>query len=139
MISQISISSKIYDFLYKAKDTQDNEFTDALKWITDIMENPNRTKQNQCEICSSNKKLAVHHVKGCKFGNEVITVCYECHKTLTDKQRLWDKSWLEPDSKNNSAFLIRGFIDICELKYQKTCKGIYKLFAEKLTEGFSYE
>ena len=37
------------------------------------------------------------------------------------------------------AFLVLGLIDICELKYQKTGKEIFKIFSEKLTEGFNYE
>jgi hypothetical protein len=63
----------------------------------------------------------------------------ECHTTLTDKQRLWDRSWLDPDSENKNAFLERGLIDVCELKYDKTGFEIYKWIAKKLTRGFSYE
>ena len=138
MISQISLSGRIYDALFKAKETIDEEFKDAFDWFTDIIESEKREKQSQCEICQSDKKLDQHHIRGRKHGNECITVCSGCHKTLTDKQRLWDRSWLEPNP-NKDAFLIRGFIDICELKYERLSKIIYKLIAEKLTEGFSYD
>jgi len=123
MTSEISISNEIYDSIYKAKEILNKEYQDALDWITDIIENPNRPKRNECEICNhSNKKLELHHVRGNKHGNETITVCQECHETLTQNQRLWDRSWLNPNAENKDAFLKRGLIDICELKYKKLVK-----------------
>ena len=139
MISQLSISSKVYDAMFKAKEMQDNKYQEMSEWITDIIENEDRPKFDICEICNSDKKLEQHHIRGRKHGNECITVCQECHNTLTDKQKLWDRSWLDPDSNNKDAFLIRGIIDVCELKYQKTGIELFKLFSEKLTEGFSSE
>jgi len=140
MTSEIFISSKIFDSVYKAKEILDREYQDALDWITDIIGNPNRPKRNECEICGhSHKKLEQHHVRGNKHGNETITVCQECHETLTENQRLWDRSWLNPNAENKDAFLERGLIDICELKYKKTDKEIFKLIAEELKRGFSYE
>ena len=139
MIGQISLSSKIYDALFKAKEMQETEYQEALEWITDIIENEDRPKLDRCEICNLNKKLEQHHIRGRKHGNECITVCQECHKILTDKQRLWDRSWFDPDSENKDAFLIRGFIDVCNLKYEKTGTEIFKILSEKLTEGFSYD
>jgi hypothetical protein len=133
MNSEISISSKIYDSIFKAKEILDKEYQDALEWITDIKENPNRPKRNECEICNSNKKLELHHVRGKKHGNETITVCHDCHEILTNKQRLW------PDTENKGAFLELGLIDICGLKYEKTGQEIFKLIAEELTKGFSYD
>jgi len=139
MTSEISISIEIYDSIYKAKEIMDNEYEDALKWITDIIENPNRPKRNECEICNSNKKLEQHHIRGRKHGNETITVCHECHDILTVNQRLWDRSWFDPNAENNEVFLQRGLIDICELKYEKTGREIFKRIAEELKRGFSYE
>ena len=139
MISQILLSSYLIDALYKAKETQDTEYQKTLEWITDIIENENRPNYSECEICSSNKKLEQHHVRGRKHGKECITVCQGCHKTLTDKQRLWDRSWLDPDSENRDAFLICGIIDVCELIYEKTSKEIFKIFSDILTEEFNYE
>jgi len=134
MNSEISISSKIYDSIYKAKEILDKEYQDALEWITDIKENPNRPKRNECEICShSNKKLELHHVRGNKHGNETITVCQGCHEILTNKQRLW------PDTENKGAFLELGLIDICGLKYEKTGQEIFKLIAEEKTRDFSHD
>ena len=139
MIEQTSLSGYLVNALYKAKEILDTEYQETLEWITDIIENKNRPKYSQCEICSSNKKLEQHHVRGRKHGNETITVCIDCHKELSIKQRLWDRSWLDPYSNNKDAFLVRGLIDICELKYQKTGEEIFKIFSEKLTEGFNYE
>jgi len=45
MTSEISISNEIYDSIYKAKEIMDSEYEDALKWITDIIENSKRSKQ----------------------------------------------------------------------------------------------
>jgi len=139
MTSEISISIEIYDSIYKAKEIMDSEYEDALKLITDIIENPNRPKRNECEICNSNKKLEQHHIRGRKHGNETITVCHECHDILTVNQRLWDRSWFDSNAENNEVFLQRGLIDICELKYEKTGQEIFKRIAEELKRGFSYE
>jgi len=140
MIAQISLSSKIYDSISKSKETLDREYQDALDWITDIKENPKRDKMNKCEICGhSDGKLELHHVRGIKHGNETITACQECHEILTYKQNSWDRSWLNPNAENKDAFLEKGLIDICELKYEKTGKEIYKLISKNLLRGFSYD
>jgi len=139
MNSEISISSKIYDSISKAKEILDKENQDALEWITDIKENPNRPKRNECEICNSDKKLEQHHVRGNKHGNERITVCQGCHETLTENQRSWDRSWLDRNAENKDAFLEKGLIDICDLKYEKTGQEIFKLIAKQLKRGFSYD
>jgi hypothetical protein len=139
MIVEITFSSKIFDSIFRAKEIMDSEYEDVLEWITDIIENLNRTKRNECEICNSNKSLEQHHIRGNKHGNERITVCHDCHETLTANQRLWDRSWLNSNAENKDAFLERGLIDICELKYEKTDKEIFKLIAKELTSGFSYE
>jgi len=154
MIAQISLSSKIYNSIFSAIETID-EYEDILDWITDIIKNPNRPKRNECEICKSDEKLEQHHVRGNKHGNETITVCHECHETLTENQRLWDRAWYDIEAENKDAFFIRGLIDICVLKYikflerelidicklknEKTGQEIFKQIAKKLTRGFSYE
>jgi len=135
MISKISTSSKIYDPIYRAKEILDKEYQDALEWETDIRENPNRPKRNECEICNSNKKLELHHVRGKKHGNETITVCHDCHEILTNRQRLWP----DLNTENKDAFLELGLIDIYELKYEKTGKEIFKLIVEEKIRGFSYD
>jgi hypothetical protein len=139
MIDQISIFSKIYDAIFRATETMDSGCEDASNWITDIIKNPDRLKQKECEICSSNVRLELHHVRGKKHGNETITVCQNCHEYLSNKQRLWDRSWLDSNAENTEIFLERGLIDICELKYEKTGQEIFKKTAEELTRGFSYE
>jgi hypothetical protein len=139
MIAQISFSSKIYDSIFKANEMIDRECQNALEWMSDIIENHDRPKKNECEICNSNKKLELHHIRGRKHGSETITACRECHETLTNNQRLWDRSWLNPNSENKDAFLERGLIDICELKYEKTRQEIFKLIADELKRGFWYD
>jgi len=140
MTSEISISTEIYNSIFRAKETMNSEYQDALDWITDIIENPNRPKRNKCEICGhSDGKLELHHVRGKKHGNETITVCQECHETLSENQRLWDRLWLDPNAENKDQFLIRGLIDICELKYEKTGREIFKRIAKELKRDFSYD
>jgi hypothetical protein len=139
MKMQISSSTEIYELIFRAEETLNIEYENALKWITDIIENPERLKQEECEICNSNKKLELHHVRGNKHGNECITVCHECHEILTNNQRLWDRSWFNVNAENKNAFLKRGLIDICELKYEKTGIEIYKHIAKELKRGFSYD
>lgn len=133
MINQISVSSYIDNVCFKAKEFQDTEYQKALDWITDIVNNEHRIKYSECEICSSNKQLEQHHISERKHGNEIITVCVKCHKELTDKQKLWS------NSGNKGSFLIRGLIDVSELKYEKTGIEYYKLIAKQLTEGYKYD
>lgn len=139
MISTLSTQDRIFKAIYEATEALFSECEQVLEWITDITKNSERPKYAECEICSLNKKLEQHHVRGRKHGNECITVCSECHKTLTDKQRLWDRSWSNPDSQYKDSFLIRGLIDIFFLKHSKTGCEIYQKIAEILTKGFSYE
>jgi len=140
MIAQISLSSKIYDSIFRANEMINRECQNALDWITDIIENSDRPKRNECEICGhTNKKLELHHIRGHKHGNETITVCQECHETLSENQRLWDRSWLDQNAENKDVFFERGLIDIFELKYRKTGQEIFLLIAEELKRGFSYD
>ena len=130
MISESSLSNEIYEAIYKSKENEDREYEEALEWMTEIKENPDRAKRTYCEICGhSDGKLEVHHVRGRKHGNETITVCLDCHKFLTDDQRLWDYN--NPDN-----LLDRGMIDICKLKHKKTDIEFYRLMAENLTSSF---
>ena len=130
MISQSSLSSEIFDALYKAKDIEDRECEEASEWITDIIKNPDRLKLNYCEICGHfDTKIEEHHIRGRKYGNETITVCLKCHKILTDSQKLWNYN--DPDN-----LLDRGLIDICELKHSKTDIELYRRIAENLTASF---
>jgi hypothetical protein len=138
MIAEITFSSKIFNSIFRSKEIIDSEYEDVLEWITDIIENHDRPKTNECEICNSDKNLEQHHIRGRKHGNERITVCQKCHEILTVNQRLWDKSWLDPNAENKDAFLERGLIDIFELKYKKTEKEIFKLMADELKRGFCY-
>ena len=129
MISRISVSSTVLEAIFRAKEITDSEYRKANDWITDILENEQRDKKKECEICRSPRKLEVHHIRGRSYGDEVITVCLECHRTLTGKQRLWNY-------QNSELLLERGIIDICELKHEKTGISIYKRIAEYLTSRY---
>ena len=39
MIDHILLSSKLFEALYKAKETMDSEYQETLHWIIDIIEN----------------------------------------------------------------------------------------------------
>ena len=130
MISSIDLSSNIFEALYRAREIEDRESERALEWITDVIKNPDRPKLNYCEICNrSDSNLEKHHVRGRKYGNECITVCSECHKVLTDKQRLWNYD-------NPENLLTRGLIDIFELKHSKREIELFKLTEDNLTASF---
>ena len=129
MISKISTSSTIFEAVFRAKEIIDREYQEANDWITDILENEHRDKKSECEICKSPRKLEVHHIRGRSHGNEVMTVCLECHRILTNRQRLWNY-------QNTEILLERGIIDICELKHERTGIGIYRLIAEYLTSRY---
>lgn len=129
MISKISTSSTIFEAVFRAKEIIDSEYQESIDWMTDILENEHRFKKSECEICRSPRKLEVHHIRGRSHGNEVMTVCLECHRILTNRQRLWNY-------QNSDILLERGIIDVCELKNERTGIGIYKLIAEYLTSRY---
>jgi hypothetical protein len=117
------------------------EVRDNQKWIDSIIYQSvrdSKIKKKRCEICNSKeepKDLEKHHIAGEKHDFRTATACIPiCHRWLSDKQKTWDKRWLEvnqPDNLRQSFFLL-GLQDMLILKSKNTGNSIY----EKL--GYSY-
>ena len=91
-----------------------------------------------CEICEGAGN-ELHHLAGRKHDYHTITVCEECHRTLSDRQKLWDARWWKPDQKDEirAAFLLHGISDILRLKTRKTDNTEFEMLADRLTEPIS--
>jgi hypothetical protein len=121
------------------------DIRDAQRWIDGIIYQrleQSKIKKERCEICNSKEEpnnLEGHHQAGEKHDYRRITVCLVCHRWLTNKQKTWDKRWLEENQseKIRQAFFLLGLQDILELKTIKTGNSIYRRLGESYTEKIS--
>lgn len=64
------------------------------------------THDGRCAICgeADPRCLEAHHLAGEKYGNEVVTVCRNCHRKLSDHQ-LDHAPGLKPDPESNDGLI----------------------------------
>ena len=121
------------------------EIRETQKWIDDLIyqtKQDSKIKKERCEICNSKEEtcdLELHHPSGRKHNHRTITVCIVCHRWLSDKQKTWDKRWLENNQPENlrQAFFLLGLQNILELKSIKTGNSIYTRLAYSYNEKTS--
>jgi len=121
------------------------EIDNDHKWIDDLIhqtKQESKIKKQRCEICNSKEDLCdleLHHISGRKHDYRTITVCLVCHRWLSDKQKIWDKRWLEKNQTEYfiQAFFLLGLQNILELKTIKTGNSIYKKLADSYDEKIS--
>ena len=129
----------------KLLDLTSLEIKHTQKWIDDLIyqtKQDSKIKKDRCEICNSkeeSRNLELHHTSGRKHDYRTITVCLVCHRWLSDKQKTWDKRWLD---KNSSEYIRQGFFllglqNILELKSIKTGNSIYAKLAYSYNEKIS--
>lgn len=124
---------------------KDNVYVDILiidRWLQSLVfQTPEEAKVKKvcCEICSNREGLELHHIAGRKHIHNTVTVCKDCHHTLSKNQRLWDKRWEHPDQSYQvrDAFTLQGIHDILGLKAYKTGNTVYSLLADSLIEDIS--
>lgn len=67
-----------------------NEYINSLEWER-LRGLVLMRDKNQCVLCSSGKRLQVHHLTYERLGHEKLedlqTLCYECHQKLHVKRR----------------------------------------------------
>jgi hypothetical protein len=137
-IPQLSIFS--HGVIMKLLESNKSDIMNIQNWIDDIIYQTleqSKIKKERCEICNSkedSKNLELHHSSGRKHDYRIITVCLVCHRWLSDRQKTWDKRWLEENQSENirQAFFLLGLQDMLILKSMRTGNRIY----EKL--GYSY-
>lgn len=112
----------------------------AEVYVTDLINQPSTyvIVKPCCEICGKEGR-ELHHIAGRKHGYHVITVCPECHKILSNSQKLWDMRWWYTDQPDHirKAFLLQGISEILRLKTKKTNDPAYEKLADCLTEEIS--
>lgn len=121
------------------------EIRETQKWIDNIIyqtKQDSKIKKERCETCNSkedSKNLELHHSSGRKHDYRIITVCLVCHRWLSDKQKTWDKRWLEENQSENirQAFFLLGLQDVLKLKSIKTGNSIYEKLAYSYNEKIS--
>ena len=142
-ISQLSIFSS--ERAMKLLEYVKSDIRDAQKWIDDLIhqsKQDSKIKKDRCEICNSKEELhdlELHHPSGRKHDYRTITVCLVCHRWLSDKQKTWDKRWLEENQpeKIRQAFCLLGLQNILELKTIKTGNSNYTRLAYSYNEKIS--
>jgi hypothetical protein len=128
-------------YLWKIKIDLEVHDRELDYWINHlIIQTPSQVNvlKEKCEICEAEEDLELHHIGGRKHMRNTITVCQNCHRILSDLQKLWDKRWELTDQSESvrDAFLLQGLYDILKLKsrYSKTS---YEDLADKLVEEIS--
>lgn len=91
-----------------------------------------------CGICGR-EGVELHHIAGEKHSYHSIKVCLDCHRVLSDKQKLWDARWWHGNQPEHlkQAFLFQGISDVLRLKSRKTLNPTYERLADLLTEAIS--
>lgn len=81
------------DWVGKLRNTEFNK-EDKKKYMRspewDIIRTAVKNRDNnQCVVCSSNKRLEAHHITYKRLGNEklsdLITLCRNCHQAIHDR------------------------------------------------------
>lgn len=143
VITQLFVFSS--ERIMKLLESEKSDIRNTRKWIDDIIyqtKQDSEIKKNRCEICNSKedpKNLELHHIAGRKHDYRMTTVCKSCHRWLSDKQKIWDKRWLEENQSEHlrQAFFLLGLQYILELKTVKTGNSIYEKLAYSYNEKIS--
>ena len=82
------------------------------------------SKGGCCLICFFNENPLIiekHHVAGRKNSDLTISVCPNCHRELSNRQREWNQIWTKDNNsdKIKLAFLLRGQSDVLDLLSKK--------------------
>jgi hypothetical protein len=142
-IPQLSIFS--HGVIMKLLELNKSDIISIQNWIDDLFYQTleqSKIKKERCEICNSkedSKNLELHHLSGRKHDYRIITVCLICHRWLSDKQKTWDKRWLEENQSDNirQAFFLLGLQDVLILKSVKIGNNLYERLAYSYNEKIS--
>lgn len=120
-----------------------NRINICVNHIFNQTKQESRVKKDHCEICnltsSNSSSFELHHIAGRKHDYRMITVCKNCHRILSDEQKLRDYRWWMPNQPENvrKAFFLQGLYDILRLKSRKTGDSVYEKYAAKFVEHIS--
>ncbi len=92
------------------------------------------TNNPRCVVCGEKHPscLELHHLRGCKFGDELVAVCRNCHRKLSDTQKDHPKPLgNEPSFEECLAHFLLGIADLFELLV-KTLRELAERLLAKL-------
>jgi hypothetical protein len=74
-----------------------------------------RTHDPRCALCGETdpRCLEEHHLAGEKYGDELVTVCRNCHRKLSDDQ-LDHAPGLQSDPENRDAIIGHFLLGLCD-------------------------
>ncbi len=91
------------------------------------------TNNSRCVVCGENDPscLELHHLRGRKFGDELVAVCRNCHRKLSDTQKDHPKPLgSEPSFEECLAHFLLGIADLLELLVRKFRELAQQLLAK---------
>ena len=112
-----------------------NQINKLVNEIINQTEEQSKNRKDYCEVCLiRHVKFVGHHIGGRYNNFRQITVCYDCHYIVTEKQKIDARIWTEgnPDFLKRS-FFVRGLYDVLILMAQKRNNSIYADIANLLT------
>lgn len=73
------------------------------------------THEPQCVVCGETdpRCLEAHHLPGQKYGNELVTVCRNCHRKLSDDQRDHAPG-LTPNPERQEVIIGHFLLGLCD-------------------------
>jgi 5-methylcytosine-specific restriction endonuclease McrA len=89
------------------------------------------TNTPRCVVCGEDDSrcLELHHLAGRKFGDELVIVCRNCHRKLSDAQKDNPKPQADaPSFEERLAHFLLGVADLFELLVIR-----FREFAKHLT------
>lgn len=128
--------SVVSEILPDVQSRLNRDYEEASAWVSEIISNTDRKKMDYCEICERRvvkEDMQIHHIAGEEYGDWTITACIKCHDILTRKEKSWDRKWnVEFNEGDSEYFLLRGLIDVLELKSKETDRAYYRDLANDL-------
>ncbi len=123
----------------------ESQINEIKLWLNEIINQTDLQsiiKKTFCQICESKEytnNLEGHHIAGRKHDFRQITACKKCHRWLSDRQKTWDKRWLDNNVSEDfkMAFFLLGLQDVLILKSKKTGNSFYENLAYSFTENIS--
>lgn len=90
------------------------------------------TNTPRCPFCGIDEPLVfeLHHVSGRAFGDEIIHICRNCHRVLSDWQKDHPPANVSPpNDRERIAHFLLGLADMFELLVKQLREFAQKLFA----------
>ncbi len=91
------------------------------------------TNTPRCVVCGEGSPscLELHHLAGRNYGDDLVTVCRNCHRKLSDAQKDHpNPKEEEPSFENRLAHFLHGLADLFKLLEEQLRAFANRLFDE---------